>query len=384
MLTLEATPNEKVQSILAVVDVEDDVERCTLTCDESTTAASTSIVTNPSFKNSCCDHHFMLRLTVKPLTLFPSTAVTPIRHLKHYCQKLPQHLRQPTLSSPLLSKRTEYQSNKYSVQDPSEQNRMNDEWNDIWPQVRIFIRQNALMQELKQENLVSFGLLLICFVYLYIGLFSSTQLIDFAKLARNDSDYDEEVLLLLLIYVVVTVLMCGVVFYMYTKFGDANFSKSNELVKLLVLIVFSWFIAIWMLIILHDYYETGESDWHWYYVSTVTMSTLSYLVIVILGIVYHRKVANIVVYRGRHDEALQKIHDEIKCISTGLSYFVLHPTIRNDKSNVMVEVYFKTKSAISLSQPQLPLSSVSMSKPNQGVSDMVSGANRYAEDLPVY
>ena len=373
-MSLEATPIKGGDvSIPVVVDTEYDVEQCNMTLDETTIVDA-----DHSFKNNCSDHHFMFRLYVKPFTRDPSTTITPIRLLNHYNQHLPQFLQRPTLASPLLSQNTEFNHNNiYSTVDESVRNRMSDEWNDIWHRLRTFIRQDTLIQAVKQENFVSFCLLLTFLVHLYIGLFSSTQLM--VDISNSGA---------LLIHVFVTILMCGVVFHVYTKLGEANLSLTNERKKLELLSVFASIVLLWILFQIFYYFGTGDTDsddvdWHVYHVMTVTISSLSYIVIIILGIMYRSHIVVVSMEKGRHNEALQKIHDEIKSINQGIRYFTFHPTIQNDKSNVMMEVYCKNKNGISTSQPQFPSSSAALSKRRGRNIVEVASSNSNPKELPV-
>ena len=374
-MSLEATPIKGGDvSIPVVVDAEYDVEQCNMTLDETTIID----YADHSFKNNCSDHHFMFRLYVKPFTRDPSTTITPIRLLNHYNQHLPQFLQRPTLASPLLSQNTEFNHNNiYSTVDESVRNRMSDEWNDIWHRLRTFIRQDTLIQAVKQENFVSFCLLLTFLVHLYIGLFSSTQLM--VDISNSGA---------LLIHVIVTILMCGVVFHVYTKLGEANLSITNERKKLELLSVFASIVLLWILFQIFYYFGTGDTDsddvdWHVYHVMTVTISSLSYIVIIILGIMYRSHIVVVSMEKGRHNEALQKIYDEIKSINQGIRYFTFHPTIQNDKSNVMMEVYCKNKNGISTSQPQLPSSSAALSKRRGRNIVEVASSNSNPKELPV-
>ena len=373
-MSLEATQIKGGDvSIPVVVDTKYDVEQCNMTLDETTIVDA-----DHSFKNNCSDHHFMFRLYVKPFTRDPSTTITPIRLLNHYNQHLPQFLQRPTLASPLLSQNTEFNHNNiYSTVDESVRNRMSDEWNDIWHRLRTFIRQDTLIQAVKQENFVSFCLLLFFIAYLYIGLFSSTQLM--VDISNSGA---------LLIHVIVTILMCGVVFHVYTKLGEANLSITNERKKLELLSVFASIVLLWILFQIFYYFGTGDTDsddvdWHVYHVMTVTISWLSYIVIIVLGIMYRSHIVVVSMEKGRHNEALQKIHDEIKSINQGIRYFTFHPTIQNDKSNVMMEVYCKNKNVISTSQPQLPSSSAALSKRRGRNIVEVASSNFNPKELPV-
>lgn len=87
--------------------------------------------------------------------------------------------------------------------------------------------------------------------------------------------------------------------------------------------------------------------------------------------------------KGRHDEVLQKVLDEIKRMNNGLTYFLLHPTIQKHKSNVVMEVYRKNKNGISNSLSHLPSSSVSLLKRKTRNIEMTS-TNYHLEEIPVY
>lgn len=320
-----------------------------------------SIIDADHYDNN--NNHYMFRLYVRPFTLFSSNAVTPIRYLKHYSIYIPRHVvPSVTLSSPLL--RSDYNNTDNTINEDDdyyyESYRMNDEWNDIWSQCRIFIRQGTLIQAVKQENLVSVGLLLTIITCLYIGLFSGMQLIDFSKLIDNDSSEDGH-LILLLIDFIVTAIAGAIVFYFYTKYGSANISSINEQRKRLALKGFALTLAIWIFFLINNHFSTEESN-HFFHVTAVATSSLSSLVLVIGGVYYRRRLVDAAADKGQHDEALQNVHDEIKCISNALHYFVLQPTVRHDKSDIAVDVSFKNNDGSEISQLPLPtLNSISMS-----------------------
>ena len=124
-------------------------------------------------------------------------------------------------------------------------------------------------------------------------------------------------------------------------------------------------------------------DWHFYYCLFVVTSSLSYIVIIILGILCDGDIMVVAVDKGRHDEVVQKVLDEIKRMNNGLTYFLLHPTIQKHKSNVVMEVYCKNKNGISNSLSHLPSSSVSLLKRKTRNIEMTS-TNYHLEEIPVY